>query len=1003
MTRRYTGGLLSATEQITDANTANGIFTMQEAGALTAAGNFPTGRWTPQRSLRCRASASAYLSRTPSVASGQNQWTLSTWVKRGLIGSAQHIIGGNTTTSGGTRNVLQVEFGSDNAFWVFGFTNASGYYFQRTSNQLFRDPTAWYHVVVQFDPDNSISANKVIVYINGQPLTWATSSDSGAAGNISSSAYRSINNTYRNDINGGYQGGGVPIYFGDGYLSEMYMVSGSIVAPSDFAMTDPQTGTLIPKRYTGSYGTNGFYLDFRDNSSTGNLALDRSGNSNNWTSNNISVTAGSTYDSMVDVPGIASVTSQPDVGGVVRGNYATLNPLALGSTGTSVLSSANLSFVNSSVHASTTSTIGVSSGKWYWEGTITSSSAGGFGFTSSTAPYSAYPGEVAGLWWIYDNTGTFNINNQATTTFSGSSKTTTGAVWQIALDMDTGKAWFGINNVWYDSAGGTTGSPLTGANPTWSPLPLGTTMHAFLECAGQAWAANFGQRPFTYTPPTGFKSLNTTNFPNPVIKRPSEHFDIKTYNGNGGSQSIGVNPKQMASIPVNKSLRFRSNVSAYLTRTPTVAGNRTTWTWSGWIKRGSLGAAQWIFDGWQDGSNFTQISFTAGNAINIQNITSGTTDVLKTTTSLYSRTDAWYHIVFSVDTTQGTALNRFRIYVNGVQVTSFSTDTNTLAQNGLTFINSTNPHNIGRYATANYFDGYMADINFVDGQALTPGSFGTFDANNNWLPKTYTGTYGTNGFYLPMTSSGESYSADVLVVAGGGSGSGGGGGGGGVIPTTATFAVGKTYTVSVGAGGTAAGRGTDSRIVGVSCEYTAIGGGGGYQSGGSGGGSWEPNSVGGAGTSGQGYKGGNAGGAVGNYGCGGGGGGGGAAGTNGSGTTPGTGGVGYQSAITGTNTYYAGGGGGGSPDSRYPRTTAGGLGGGGTSYYGSADAGTPNTGGGGGTSYPPLGVYGAGGSGVVILRIPTANYTGTVTGSPTVTTDGSFKVVKFTTSGSYTA
>ena len=319
MARRYTGGLLSSKEQVTDANSASGIFSVQEAGALTAAGAFPTGRWAPSRSLRFRRSASAYLTRTPSVASGQNQWTLSTWVKRGFLGdSASQIIGGNTTTSGNVRNVQLVEFGSDNALWVYAFSNASGYYFQRTSNQLFRDPSAWYHLVVQFDPDNAVSDNKVIAFVNGQRLTWSTASDSGAAGNIGSSSYRSINNTFRNDINGGYQGGGAPIYFGDQYLSEMYMVSGSLVSPSSFIQTDPQTGTLIPKQYTGSYGTNGFYLDFRDNTSTTNLALDRSGNSNNFTPNGISVSGATATTVSFTSVGTTSWTVPP---GITSVNY----------------------------------------------------------------------------------------------------------------------------------------------------------------------------------------------------------------------------------------------------------------------------------------------------------------------------------------------------------------------------------------------------------------------------------------------------------------------------------------------------------------------------------------------------------------------------------------------------------------------------------------------------------------------------------------------------------
>ena len=92
MTRRNTGGFISATEQATDANTANGIFTLSEAASATAAGNFPLGRWTPQRSLRFRSDASQFLSRTPTTAGNRQIWTYSLWIKRDKIGVLQKIL-----------------------------------------------------------------------------------------------------------------------------------------------------------------------------------------------------------------------------------------------------------------------------------------------------------------------------------------------------------------------------------------------------------------------------------------------------------------------------------------------------------------------------------------------------------------------------------------------------------------------------------------------------------------------------------------------------------------------------------------------------------------------------------------------------------------------------------------------------------------------------------------------------------------------------------------------
>ena len=261
-----------------------------------------------------------------------------------------------------------------------------------------------------------------------------------------------------------------------------------------------------------------------------------------------------------------------------------------------------------------------------------------------------------------------------------------------------------------------------------------------------------------------------------------------------------------------------------------------------------------------------------------------------------------------------------------------------------------------------------------------------------------------------------SYTASYLAVSGGG-GTGnlsGGGGGGGLLSGTSPLILGVTYTVTVGAGGAgvagsagaATNNGTNSSIVGAGLTIANPNGGGGGgpygtigNSGGSGGGGGGNTSgsagSGGSATSGQGNAGGA--GAVNGYASGGGGGGAGAVGSAASGTTGGAGGNGTASSITGSSVTYAGGGGGSGQVGAAGGTGGGGAGG--TQTVGIA--GTANTGGGAGASWNTSGV--AGGSGIVILSIPTVNYTGTTTGSPTITTSGSNTIIKFTASGSYTA
>jgi hypothetical protein len=218
---------------------------------------------------------------------------------------------------------------------------------------------------------------------------------------------------------------------------------------------------------------------------------------------------------------------------------------------------------------------------------------------------------------------------------------------------------------------------------------------------------------------------------------------------------------------VNRSLRFRASATAYLNRTPASASNRTTWTWSGWVKRGSLTADMSLFQGYSDANNYTVIILESANRIQIQNRVAATATFNCVTTAVYRDPSAWYHIAVAFDTTQAVSTDRIKLWVNGVRVTSF--DTQTIgSQNATGFVNNNNLHSIGRSGAATqYFDGYLAEVNFIDGQALTPSSFGLYDSNGIWQPQRYTGSYGTNGFYLPFR---DTTSTTTLVADASGNG-----------------------------------------------------------------------------------------------------------------------------------------------------------------------------------------------------------------------------------------
>ena len=202
------------------------------------------------------------------------------------------------------------------------------------------------------------------------------------------------------------------------------------------------------------------------------------------------------------------------------------------------------------------------------------------------------------------------------------------------------------------------------------------------------------------------------------------------------------------------SLRFRASASPYLNRTPTVTSNRRTYTFSGWFKKGNISATVGLYEAWlanrecawnwgSNGQVVFQIYFDSYNLV-------------WASAALYRDPAAWYHFVLSVDTTQASAANAVKLYVNGVQDTSvtYTAYSGSYAQNLDTYVNTAGLlQKISTYdGIQQFYDGQMAAYYFIDGQALTPNSFGSFNQYGNWAPITYGGSFGTNGFFLPFNA-----------------------------------------------------------------------------------------------------------------------------------------------------------------------------------------------------------------------------------------------------------
>ena len=463
------------------------------------------GGYQVSRSLRFDSSASSNLSRTPASASNRKTFTHSLWVKRSTLGTIQRFL--NARNPGVAANY--VRFNSDNTIELFyaGTTLITA--------QVFRDVSAWYNILVAVDTTQATAGNRVKLYVNGvQVTTFGTTNYPGQ------DADTLFNSALIHNIG---TGDGTSEYF-DGYLADVFLIDGQQLDPSSFTTTDLTTGQLIPKAYTGSYGTNGFKLSFSDNSTTAALGTDSSGAGNSWTVNNFSVTAGVNNDSLVDTP--TSYGTDTGVGGSVRGNYATLNPLFQPGT----YSNGNLDLTTTAGKKHYRCTIGVSSGKWYWEfSPVSGSTPGIVALVNDSAPPTQNANQTGGYAY-YSATG----NKQTSGVDASYGATYTyGDVIGVAFDADNGTLVFYKNGVSQGTAfTGLTSGPYYPACSAGS----GTSTTNFVFNAGQRAFAY--QTPGTNRPAATFLALCDTNLPTPVVAKPNTVMDVKLYTGNGSTQTI---------------------------------------------------------------------------------------------------------------------------------------------------------------------------------------------------------------------------------------------------------------------------------------------------------------------------------------------------------------------------------------------------------------------------------------------------------------------------------
>jgi len=464
------------------------------------------------RSLRFNDSDNTRLTRTIGSTSNRRTFTYSWWLKRTMKSSEQYVwyVGSSSGTP-----YLDARFeANSHELQIQDYTPNRPIRF--ITNRKFRDVSSWYHFVFAVDTTQGTASNRAKLYVNGvQETSFSTETypDQNYDSSASVSGHIQVWGTNKastsNDL--------------DGYLAEAHFVDGQQLTPSSFGYTDDVTGIWRPKKYEGTYGTNGFYLDFSDNSAATatTLGKDRSGNDNNFTPSNFSVAAGVGNDSLLDTP---------------TNNFCTLNPLRR-QVHNCVLSNGNLKATGPNEnYPGATGTIALSSGKWYYEFVMNTYANPGSDPMVGICRNSYISGGAGRI--VYRAGG--NYITAAPSEPSDPASFAVGDIIGVALDLDdaAGKIRFYKNGSLQPILAN---GDLDDVKSDLSISTLGGVFPYVQMYNGDVCTINFGQTPFIHTPPSGHKKITSNNLLNhslPSIINPKKHFETLTYTGNGATNNI---------------------------------------------------------------------------------------------------------------------------------------------------------------------------------------------------------------------------------------------------------------------------------------------------------------------------------------------------------------------------------------------------------------------------------------------------------------------------------
>ena len=463
------------------------------------------------QSIRFNDDDAAYLYRdVDSDPTNGKKFTYSVWIKRGAItgGTNTGLLSGGSGTSTGRCDFVftagsATGDGSNND--ALKFDIYSGSFDQTRSTAKLRDPSSWYHIVLVFDAENGTANNTLIIYLNGNRLELdSTSGVPDVAALVNANGQRT---------RVGADASGTPVEF-DGYMAEINMVDGQALAPTNFGETNSDTDQWVPIKYSGSYGTNGFYIKGEDSSNLGN---DSSGNDNDFTSTGLAAA-----DQVTDSPTNNTATWNSVSGTVNPATLSDGNLTAVKSGSGTGIERSTISFPATENFYAEFTIDATGSGSYVWQVGVIRDDDPGLHQTSESRVGDEEFGYAYSTNW--SSTPVPNKSNNGTKTSYG---TAGSAGHVIGVQLNNGSLTFYHNN-------SSQGVAFTGLS--------GNFLFAFSGQGGAKVTANFGQTGFTYTPPTGAKALTAPNLPDPTIALPGDHMNTVLYIGNGttGQSITGV-------------------------------------------------------------------------------------------------------------------------------------------------------------------------------------------------------------------------------------------------------------------------------------------------------------------------------------------------------------------------------------------------------------------------------------------------------------------------------